>query len=161
MIRFNKGAVNNVVVTLTENSTAANPIYLFLFTNQQSNVNYFFIATDTSQYKERYNQFSVTEKMGANTLNGEVDLGNEGFYNYTVYQTSLSSLSGLTTAADAVDYIVKTVEVGLVWVVPVATSNTKYTPQSNTSVVYSADMALLDQNNLVLTDQNNLILLEN
>ena len=51
MIRFEKYATNNVVVTLTENSTLTNPFYLFQFTNQTSNVDYYFIATDVSLYK--------------------------------------------------------------------------------------------------------------
>jgi hypothetical protein len=117
VIRFLKNSTNNVVVTLTENSTVTNPIYLFMFTNQTSNVPYYFISTDTSSYKTRYNKFSVVEKLGANTLNGEVTLGFNGYYNYTVYQTSLANTVGLTTAADAVPFITKSVEVGVVDVV--------------------------------------------
>jgi len=139
VIRFNKDAVNNVVVTLTENATTANPIYLFKFVNQQSNVDYYFTATDLSTFKERYNQFSITEKASANTLNGEVELDEEGFYNYFAYQTSLTTLSGLTTASQMVPYIVKEVENGLVWVVPSAVVNSTYTPQSDTSIIYQPE----------------------
>lgn len=166
MIRFNKDAVNTVVVTLTENATVANPIYLFLFTNQQSNVDYYFTATDLSNFKERYNKFLITEKLNPNTLNGEISLDEEGFYNYFVYQTSLyqkdgfitrveddngtfeaasclqttlNNLQGLTTASEMIPYITKEVENGLVWVVPSLVSNSTYTPQSDTSIIYQPE----------------------
>ena len=136
MIRFLKNSTNNVVVTLTENSTVTNPIYLFMFTNQTSNVPYYFIGTDTSSYKTRYNKFSIIEKVSANTLNGEVTLGFNGYYNYTVYQTSLANTSGLTTAADAVPFITKTVEVGVVDVVLDAQTTTEYDVQDETNIIY-------------------------
>jgi hypothetical protein len=136
VIRFLKNSTNNVVVTLTENSTVTNPIYLFLFTNQTSNVPYYFIGTDTSIYKTRYNKFSIVEKVGANTLNGEVTLGLNGFYNYKVYQTSLSNTSGLANAAAAVPYITKTVEVGVVDVVLDAQTTTEYDVQDETNIIY-------------------------
>ncbi len=162
MIRFQKGAVNQVTVTLTENSTLADPIYLFKFVNQQTAVNYYFIATDTSQYKERFNEFEVEEKTGANTLAGEVSIGNEGFYNYYVYETSLSSLSGLSTAEDAVPYIVTEVENGLVWAIPQATDIIEYEVQ-NTSIVYQPidfDYVLLESVGNILLETGYLIELE-
>jgi hypothetical protein len=136
MLNIIKDTINTIVVTLTENATTFNPIYLFKFTNQQSNVDYYFISTDTSSHIERYNKFLLTEKTNANTLTGEVTLGNEGFYNYVVYQTNLPNTSGLTSASEAVANIVKSVEVGLVWVVPSAVVNVTYEPSSNTSIVY-------------------------
>lgn len=126
-----------MTVTLTENSTVSNPIYLFLFKNQQSGVDYYFISTDISAYKERYNQFDVTEKTNPDTLNGEVSLGHEGFYDYIIYQTSLVNTTGLTTAADAVQYITKTVELGLVWVIPDAVVTTDYEPETTNTIIYN------------------------
>ena len=113
MIKFNKSATNNVVVTLKENSTVANPIYLFKFVSQQTLVSYYFIATDISAYKDRFNQFTVIEKANANTLNGEVTLGLQGYYDYKVYQTNLANTSGLANAGAAVPNITKEVEDGL------------------------------------------------
>ena len=136
MIRINKNTTNSIIVTLTENSTVANPIYLFEFINQQSLDKYYFISTDTSLFKQRYNEFQLTEKLNANTLNGEVTLGNEGFYDYNVYQTSLSSLSGLTTAEDAVPYIVLEVETGLVDCVLDTETIDRYNPADDTTIVY-------------------------
>ena len=137
MINFRKSYTNKVTVTLTENATVNNPIYLFLFKNQQSGVDYYFIAADTSAFKERYNQFYVTEKVNPDSLNGEVSLGHEGFYDYIVYQTSLSNTTGLTTAADAVQYITKTVELGLVWVIPDAVITTDYNPSTTNTIIYT------------------------
>ena len=131
-----KNTVNTIVVTLTENSTVYDPIYLFRFTNQQSLTDYYFISIDTSQFKNRYNEFQLEEKPNADTLAGEVTLGNEGFYNYIVYQTDLLSLSGLTEASEAVPNIVKEVENGLVYVVMTAQTNITYTPPTVSTIVY-------------------------
>ena len=139
MIEFNKASTNTVTVTLTENATISNPIYLFLFKNQQSGVDYYFIATDTSAFKQRYNQFQVIEKTNPNTLSGEVSLGNEGFYDYTIYQTSLVNTTGLANALAAVPFITKTVEVGLVWVVPDQVQTTDYNPLSTTTIIYNPE----------------------
>lgn len=134
MIQFQKGQNNTLTLTLTENSTLTNPIYLFKFNNQQTNVDYYFIANDTSQYKQRYNEFEITP--GTDTLNGQIELGNEGFYNYYVYETNLASTSGLANAEAAIPYIVGEVENGLVWVLPEADAVVRYEPADTTAVAY-------------------------
>jgi hypothetical protein len=134
MIQFTKGQTNTLTLTLTENSTLTNPIYLFQFNNQQTNVDYYFIANDTSQYKERYNRFVISS--GTDTLNAEIELGNEGFYNYYVYETNLANTSGLSNAEEAVPYIVGQVENGLVWVLPEADAIINYEPDDDTAVAY-------------------------
>lgn len=134
MIQFTKGQSNTLTLTLTENSTLTNPIYLFQFNNQQTNVDYYFIANDTSQYKERYNRFVIAS--GTDTLNAEIELGNEGFYNYYVYETNLANTLGLSNAEEAVPYIVGQVENGLVWVLPEADAIINYEPDDDTAVAY-------------------------
>lgn len=136
MIKFNKSATNNVVVTLKENSTVANPIYLFKFVSQQTLVSYYFIASDISIYKDRFNQFTVVEKANANTLNGEVTLGKQGYYDYKIYQTNLTNTSGLANAQAAVSNIVKEVEDGLVYVVFANNTDITYDSVDNTMIVY-------------------------
>jgi len=136
MITINKGQSNNIVVTLRENSTVINPIYLFMFRNQQTQVNYYFISTDISNFKNRFNKFLLVEKTNPNTLSGEVELGNEGFYDYEIYQTNLSSTSGLTNASQAIPNIVKTVEYGLVWVTLESEVLDIYNPQTTTTIAY-------------------------
>lgn len=154
VIRFQKNTTNKVVVTLTENSTVSNPYYLFQFTNQTSKVDYYFIASDISNFKERYNEFSVTERDSPNTLQGQVQLGEEGFYNYTVYQTNLSTLTGLTNASEAVSNITKTVEFGKVWVVPNNSQIPTYTGQDDTLVIYTPYEFLLQENGGYLLQEN-------
>lgn len=139
MIRIVKDSENIIVVTLYENSTVSNPIYLFELVNQQSNVKFYFISTDTSTNITRYNRFELIETENADTLNGEVELGAEGYYNYTVYQTDLLTLDGLTEASEAVPNIVKTVEVGLCFVEFNPIANITYSPESNTNIVYQYD----------------------
>lgn len=158
MIRFEKYSENNVVVTLTENSTATNPYYLFQFTNQTSNVDYYFIATDVSNFKERYNEFNVIERDNANTLAGQVELGDTGFYNYTIFQTSLNTLSGLTNASQALDYTVKEVEKGKVWVVPSSDSNYTYQLQDDTAIVYNPDDNLLTEDGYFILQENGFLI---
>jgi hypothetical protein len=143
VIRFLKNSTNNVVVTLTENSTVTNPIYLFLFTNQTSNVPYYFISQDVSAYKSRYNKFVVVEddEVEPNTVYGTIVLGFNGYYNYTVYQTSLTPMQVnlLTDAVQAIPYITKTVEVGVVDVVLDAQVNTEYDVQDETNIIYQPE----------------------
>ena len=89
-----------------------------------------------SQFPLRYNQFSITEKIGANSLNGEVTLGNEGLYNYVIYQTSLANTVGLTKAEDAEPFIIRDVEYGVCWVIPTQAEVDTYEPATTTAIVY-------------------------
>jgi hypothetical protein len=139
VLRVIKDNANTLTVTLTEKATVSNPIYLFKFTNQTSNVAYWFISSDTSQFKQRYNKFLLTEKNNANTLNGEITLGLEGRYDYEIYQTNLANTSGLSSASDAIENIVKTVEVGIVDVVFDVKEYAKYEVQYDTNIVYQPD----------------------
>lgn len=139
MIRIVKDAVNTVVVTLSENQTQSPTVYLFQFTNQQTNVDYYFTAVDISNHKKRYNQFSITETETPNLLNGQVNLPEECFYNYTIHQTSLASLAGITNINQVVSAATIPLEYGKVWVVPSASSVVSYTPQNDTSIVYQPE----------------------
>ena len=90
MIRLTKGATQNIILTLTEKELLTNPNYLFVFTNRSANTEVKFVKlnnTDISQYKDRYNEFSiVTNTNFATALNGQ--------YDYDIYeQTSTSNLN--------------------------------------------------------------------
>lgn len=136
MIRLVSGS-NDVVVTLTENSTVTDPIYLFRFFNQQNNTNYYVIQpSDTSEFKQRYNRFDIILTADPNTLAGEIDLPLNGLYNYEVYQTSLSVPFSIGEASEAVDYVVKSVEKGLVFVVFDETPTETFEPASIEYKVY-------------------------
>jgi hypothetical protein len=90
MIRLTKGATQNIILTLTEKQLLTNPNYLFVFTNRSANTEVKFVSlnnTDISQYKDRYNEFSIVTNTNFSTaLNGQ--------YDYDIYeQTSTSNLN--------------------------------------------------------------------
>jgi len=90
MIRLTKGATQNIILTLTEKQLLTNPNYLFVFTNRSANTEVKFVRlnnTDISQYKDRYNEFSVVTNTNFSTaLNGQ--------YDYDIYeQTSTSNVN--------------------------------------------------------------------
>jgi hypothetical protein len=82
MIRLTKGQTQNIILTLTEKQLLTNPNYLFVFTNRSENTEVKFVRlnnTDISQYKDRYNEFSiVTNTNFGSSLNGQ--------YDYEVYE---------------------------------------------------------------------------
>lgn len=92
MIHLTKGETNTIVMTLTEKQLLSNPNYLFVFTNRSSNNVIKFVvlnASDTSQYKDRYNEFSiVTNTNFASAL--------EGQYTYEVYEQTSTTNTNIT-----------------------------------------------------------------
>ena len=92
MIHLTKSETNTIVMTLTEKQLLTNPNYLFVFTNRSSNNIVKFVvlnASDTSLYKDRYNEFSiVTNTNFASAL--------EGQYTYEVYEQVSSSNLNIT-----------------------------------------------------------------
>jgi hypothetical protein len=142
VLRILKNNTNIITVTLTEKSTLPNPIYLFKFVNQTSNVSYWFISEDTSQFKERYNKFVLIEGdyfTPLDSLEGKIEIGLQGLYDYEIYQTTLLDISTLDSAEDAIPFIDKTVEVGLVDVVFAAENITKYQVETETNIVYQPE----------------------
>ena len=90
MIRLTKGSTQNIILTLTEKQLLTNPNYLFVFTNRSANTEVKFVMlnnTDISQFKDRYNEFSIVTNTNFSTaLNGQ--------YDYDIYeQTSTSNLN--------------------------------------------------------------------
>ena len=84
-ILINQNTTNSLTFTLKEKTTLSSPIYLFQFRNVTEKLSYYCIMTDTSLYKDRYNEFLFTE--GTNLpLVGELILGAGGQYEYFVYE---------------------------------------------------------------------------
>lgn len=81
MIHITKGQTQELVLTLKEKTTLANPVYLFRFVNDTDKKEYAFIGTDTSEFKYRYNLFTVTEGT-------TITLPLTGLYTYYVYEQS-------------------------------------------------------------------------
>lgn len=75
MIHLTKGETNTMILTLTEKQTLTTPNYLFRFTNRTTYSEVVFVktnASDTSEYKYRFNQFSInTSQYFSNQSSGE------------------------------------------------------------------------------------------
>jgi hypothetical protein len=104
MIHLTKGETNIIVMTLTEKQLLTNPNYLFVFTNRSSNNVISFVvlnASDTSLYKDRFNQFSiVTNTKFKNAL--------EGQYTYEIYEQASTTNLDITG--------LNKLETGIMWI---------------------------------------------
>jgi len=119
-----------IVLTLTEKTTISNPNYLFEFKDNQTKELIYFIAQDTSSFKERFNKFTITEKANPNNLIGEVELILDGQYAYTIReQASTTNLNPSLSGA--------IVETGKVTVTDTDEAIPTYTPDSNIIKVYN------------------------
>jgi hypothetical protein len=69
MLVLTKGVTSNIVVTLTEKQLLTAPNYLFVFTGRTTLTEIKFVllnAADVSQYKNRYNKFSINHTLFTN-----------------------------------------------------------------------------------------------
>ena len=137
MIRLDFGLNDNVIMTLTENVTIPNPIFLLELTNQQSLDVSYVVVTDTSFYKQRYNKlqiFVTNDEPFPPSLDGNVYLTNPGFYDYKVFECVFNP--DYTQASDYVNTKGNQLESGLVWLVPTDPSSTPYTPDNTDTIIY-------------------------
>lgn len=115
MIHLTKAQTNTIVLTLTEKQLLTNPNYLFVFTNRSSNCDIKFIklnASDTSLYKDRYNEFSiVTNTYFKNQL--------EGQYTYEIYEQASSTNLDITG--------LNKLETGIMWLSGTTMTYNQYT----------------------------------
>ena len=107
MIQLTKGATEFIYLTLTEKETIPTPNYLFVFKNRSTNNEVKFVllyAADVSQYKERYNKFSIkVDKYFSSKPRGQ--------YSYSVYEqtsTSNTDITGLTQLESGVMWLNET-----------------------------------------------------
>lgn len=107
MIRLTKGNTENIILTLTEKQLLTNPNYLFVFTNRSANTEIKFVLlnnADISQYKSRYNEFSIVTNTNFGTaLNGQ--------YDYEIYEqtsTTNTNPSGLNMVESGIMELVGT-----------------------------------------------------
>jgi hypothetical protein len=86
MLLITKGETKFWYLTLTEKVTISNPYFLFNLKNRVTEVETNVLISDVSNFKERYNKFSVTE--------GTTFSADAGEYEYKIYaQTSSSNLN--------------------------------------------------------------------
>ncbi len=89
MILINKNTSNSVVLTLNEGRTTENPVYVFLFIDDQTQENKIFYSQNLSTNKDRYDLFNIIENDTEDLSNGIISL-NEGFQHYLIYENNLS-----------------------------------------------------------------------
>jgi len=130
MITITRGTANTIILTLTEKVSIGNPVFLFVFTNDQTRQAYSCIAADQSEFTYRYNEFSITETASPNLLTGQVSLPSPGEYHYSVYQqTSTTNLD--PTLAEGL------LETGkLVVLITDYDTNNTYDSEPKTNIVY-------------------------
>jgi hypothetical protein len=90
MITINKNSINKIALTLTEKSLLVGASYnLFVFENAETGDKKIFTTSDTSFFKERYNEFEIIESATTeNLLTGIVHMtGNTSQWNYSVYES--------------------------------------------------------------------------
>lgn len=130
MLVINKNANNYITVTLLEKTTLSSPTYLFKFTSDITGTIVRFIATNTSSYTYRYDQFLITETSGTTNLtSGVIELDPVGSWSYTIYeQTSTTNLN----EAEATGIV----ETGKVKVVGAQTFPAEFDNTSETHIAY-------------------------
>ena len=91
MILITRGAANTIILSLAEKITLSSPKYLFRFVNELSHSENSCIASDTSGYTYRYNQFTITESTTESRTTGTLNLSPPGQWRYYIYEQSSSS----------------------------------------------------------------------
>ena len=130
MIRLEQDFSNEVVLTLSEVTTLANPYYVFVFTNDDTGVSKTFTGVDISSNLVRYNEF-VIELNPIEDLNNSVIDIEKGFYDYKVYSTEVQNDLDIANTTELV-------ESGIVYVDGDETLiKTTYNGGNNTKVVYN------------------------
>lgn len=129
MILITKNTTNTAILTLSEKTTIATPVYLFEVLNDQTNISKCFIAQDISNNPERYNEFYIIDNVTELPLVGQVDFGYIGFYKYNIYEQSSTTNLDPLLATNLIDN-------GKLKVIESVTSLPEYTGNQTTYVVY-------------------------
>ncbi|HYG15033.1 MAG TPA: hypothetical protein VEC12_04705 [Bacteroidia bacterium] len=130
MILIAKGQSNVLALTLTEKTTIPDPVYLFEFTGTQTRASKTFIAADASQFKERYNLFTVVEKTSPDALLGEVELAEQDFWQYRVF----AQMSAANLDPEQANELVET---GILYVTGETPNEYQYNGQPINAFVYN------------------------
>jgi hypothetical protein len=148
MLQINKAESKNWYLTLTEKTTISNPYYLFSLKHRLTAVEYNFLLTDISSYKERYNKFAITEGATVTLDAGE--------YLYRIY----AQTSSVNTNPELANELV---EEGIVKV-DFDVTRTQYTVELNEKIYEieapeSIAYLLLESGDFLLQEDNSKILL--
>ena len=128
MIKLTKGSTSIVYLTLKEKQTITNANFLFIFESWTTNEKRKYVilgSTDESNFKDRYNQFSIV-------VNTYFNKKEEGWYTYTIReQASTTNTSESLSGA--------IVETGLMFLTDGQdTASTKYN-NTTTFKIYDAE----------------------
>lgn len=96
MIHLRKVNTETIYLTLKEKQTLAAPNFLFRFVHRATNVEVKFVklnATDVSQYKDRYDQFSIV----VNTHFANCESGQWDYYIYEQASTTNTNPDNATS----------------------------------------------------------------
>jgi hypothetical protein len=125
---INKASSKVVCPTLVEKSLLAPALraYIWVITNDSTEVKTYVTAAEQSTQLQRYNKFTLTEKANPNSLNGELEL-TIGQYKYEIYEISTTDLANLASLSAANYTILTLVEQGIMKCQdPASTPNTEY-----------------------------------
>ncbi len=138
MLTVNKGESNTVILTLKEKEIHAFQTFVFIFRSLDSDKNYVTTIPKTdneSLYQERYDKFTIIENDSPNLLAGEITLGVEGMYYYSVYSINISFANNNQVrlieqmTQDQIDsYVNYCLEKGVCYVQKELTETPTYTP---------------------------------
>lgn len=129
VILINENSSNTVILTLSEKTTLVGANYLFDVYNDMTKVHKYFIAQDISTNKLRYNEFTITESVTELPLVGQINLVNEGFYKYDIYEQVSSTNLDPTLALNLIDN-------GKLKYVKTAVSTTEFNGNQTTYISY-------------------------
>ena len=130
MIRLEQDFSNEVVLTLSEVTTLANPYYVFVFTNDDTGVSKTFTGVDISSNIVRYNEFVIELNPIEDLENSVIDI-EKGFHAYKIYSTAVQNDLDIANTTELV-------ESGIVYVDGDETLiKTTYNGGNNTKVVYN------------------------
>lgn len=92
MLVINKNTNNNLIVTLQEKVTLANPYYLFVFQSDVTGEKVSFLQSNISTHTDRYDEFLITERStNLNPSSGTIEFLPIGSWTYKVYEQSSST----------------------------------------------------------------------
>ena len=145
MLKLIKNTSSDIVLTLQEKEIHTFQTYIFIFRSLDSTENYvtsLLKAADLSPYPNRYNQFTIVETTNPDLTIGEIELGVEGIYYYSVYsinatltQNQVASVALMTQAQIDV-YTNYQLETGMCYVEGFIATTPEFTPDVINTTTY-------------------------
>lgn len=99
MIYLEQGEINTFALTLSEVTTLVDPFYLFVFEGEYNTAvePIYWVGTDTSNWPQRYNLFTLEEGIDVTLIKGQ--------YTYSVYESAIDIVIDENTNTDNLNLI--------------------------------------------------------